>query len=431
MRRQTCMCAGVLAAATWMAGCRSCGAPDLDASAPDGVPGNAVAGHPAGEQDARMAVPSFVVEASVVERSGQVEVARSEATRMMPGVAELPDSLFVGDSVSTGADGSATLDVGQATTVVMGPSTRVSIGVHRPLEVILHVGMATISGEAMRGFARRFTIVTPGGLIFYSGPSMNVAVARTGETRVDVTDCPRAEAPASAQPPEPGDLPRARCSLLVDEDEIDLVTGDHVLVGADLAVRRLKPGEVVDAGEWMAGRAESLKNDPGPFVGAFAGWIGKALADMREHVDGIKERRERNKVLIKTLRDLRKQGKPDPSQSIAEKAPEGAGGEIAGVKAELTTNSSEQYKLRHRLMARWGEASLTMTLLGPHLTAESLAPAGKTPEELTAAIEGLGVEFLELFSRKSRQLRAPKFMPKNIYERGALDSAPKKRVEKL
>ena len=417
-----------------MGGCDSCGPrSEMPDPAQTGKSTNVARGGVAGEQQAVHAAPAPpAAEASIVEQAGEVVVARSEQSRKMPGVAEQETSLFVGDSVSTGPDGSATLDVGFDTRVALGPSTRLSIGIHRPFELVLHVGRATLSGAAIKGVTKRFMVLTPGALVFHAGPRMEIAVAETGDVRVDVIDCPMTPPIQPADRSLPPRPPRARCTILYDEEQMDLETGDSVCIDPALKVSWNRLADDADLDAWMAGRAESLDGDPAGRVSRFAGWVGTALDDVRAYIDDIKTRRERNKELIKTLRDLRKAGKPDASKSALEASAglEGPTSEIEEVKKELTENSSMQYKLRHRLLMRWSQAALHLQLVRPVLGDEELAPVGKTPAGLVEAIEGLGEEIHGLFARKPAHKKSPKFMPKDFLKQEIDISQPKKRIEK-
>jgi len=416
-------------------GCDSCGPqPAKPDTAQAGKSTKIAQGGVAGDHQKTVhdAPPPLAAEATIVKRAGEVVVSRSEQTRKMPGMAEQEASLFVGDSIATGADGSVTLDIGFDTRIALEPSSRLSIGIHRPFELVLHVGRATLSGSPIKGITKRFMVLTPGALVFYAGPRMEIAVAPGGDVRVDVSECPMTPPIQPADRSLPPRPPRARCTILSGEEQEDLDTGDSIVIDQALSVTRSKLGEGADLDAWMVERAESLEKDPAARVARFAGWIGAALEDVRASIDDIKKRRERNKVLIKTLRDLRKAGKPDASKA-ASKTSEDLDvptSEIDEVKKELTENSSTQYKLRHRLLMRWSQASLHLQLLEPHLDDESLTSVGKTPVELAQALEGLGEEIHGLFSRKPAHRKSPKFTPKNFLKQEMDIAAPKRRIEK-
>ncbi len=420
-------------------GCDSCGQKNATPDAAQAGKSTKIArGGVAGGQAQKVhdAPPPFSAEATIIKKAGEVVVSRSEQSRKMPGMAGQEDALFVGDSVATGADGSATLDVGFDTRLALGPSSRLSIGVHRPFELVLHVGRATLSGTAIKGITKRFMVLTPGALVFYAGPRVEIAVARTGDVRVDVVDCPMTPPIQPADRSLPQRSPRARCTILYAEEQMDLETGDSVCVDPALSVNWNKLADDADLDAWMAERAESLEKDPAARVERFTGWIGTALGDVRTYVDDIKTRRERNKELIKTLRDLRKAGKPDASKAASKAAseagsePEAPASEIEEVKRELTDNSAMQYKLRHLLLMRWSQASLHLQLIEPLLTDENLASVGKTPVELAGVLDGLGGEILGLFSRKPSHMKSPKFTPKSFFKQEIGNAAPKKRIEK-
>ncbi len=218
--------------------------------------------------------------------------------------------------------------------------------------------------------------------------------------------------------------------FLVEIEDLD--TGDSVRIDPALAILWTKVDDGPDLDAWLVERAESLEKDRAARVAQFAGWIGPALEDVRAFIDDIKTRRERNKELIKTLRDLRKAGKPDASKAASKAGAdlETPASEIEAVKKELTDNSSMQYKLRHRLLMRWTQASLHLQLIKPALADESLAGVGKTPVELAKVLDGLGEEILGLFTRKPSHLKSPKFTPKNFLKQEMVDSQPKKRIEK-
>lgn len=435
MRSRTCLRVVTIALVVWVSACGSCDPPaQRDSStATDAI--RIATGKVAPEGDARehKPVPPVLPEATLVGQSGQVAVERSESTLKMPALADFPDFLFVGDSVSTGDDGSADLDVGQNTKMSLGPSTSVTVGIHRPLEIVLHVGTISLSGDPIGGFTRRFMVMTPGALVFYAGPDMGVAVASSGEVRVDVRDCPLRELAKAAKAKVPDRPIRARCGYIGTGEEQDLVTGDRILIGPDLEVQKTKLVEDEGLEAWANERAESLADDPEKIVDAYLAWTETAQADVRTFIDEIKTRRERNKELIRKLRDLRKAGKPDPSKKAAgsvEGDSEKPTSEIAEVKLELTNNSSEQYRLRHLLLARWYQLSLYLALVEPLLVQEGLAPLGKKLPKIQEAVEGLGAEVLELFSRKVRRQHKPKFMPKNFIGKEMFGKQPKKPYEK-
>jgi len=426
----------VLAAAIIaMTGCDSCAPPpevpdDPRAGTSEKVAVGGVAGEKKSVHDAP---PPFVAEATIVKRSGEVTVARSEQTRKAPGLAEQEDGLFVGDSIATAEGASAVLDIGFETRLELGPSSRLSIGIHRPFELVLHVGQATLSGPPIKGVTKRFMVLTPGALVFYAGPEMDIAVAPTGDVRVDVIDCPRTPPIQPADRSLPERTPRARCTILYTQEQEDLETGDSVSIDPALAVERGKVAAAAGIDDWMAERAGSLAKAPATRVNQFAGWIGTALDDVRAMIDDIKARRERNKELIKTLGELRKAGKADASKAAAKagKDIEAPRSEIEEVKMELTENSSMQYKLRHRLLMRWSQASLHLQLLEPELSDENLASVGKTPVEIAQALEGLGEEIHGLFSRKPGHKKSPKYMPRSFFKHGLDNPMPKKRIEKV
>jgi hypothetical protein len=425
----------VLAAAVIaMTGCDSCAPPhEIPDAVGAGKTEKVAVGGVAGEKKAvHDAPPPFVAEATIVKRSGEVTVARSEQTRKTPGMAGQDDALFVGDSVATAEGASAVLDIGFDTRLELGPSSRVSIGIHRPFELVLHVGRATLSGGPIKGVTKRFMLLTPGALVFYAGPKMDVAVAPTGDVRVDVVDCPKTPPIQPADRSLPQRPPRARCTILYAQEQEDLETGDVLSIDPALAVQRSTMQEVTGIDDWMAERAGSLGKDPAARVTQFAGWIGSALEDVRAMIDDIKARRERNKELIKTLRDLRKAGKADSSEAAAQAGEdlEAPRSEIEEVKMELTENSSMQYKLRHGLLMRWSQASLHLQLLEPELSDENLASVGKTPAQLAQALEDLGEEIHGLFSRKPGHKKSPKYMPKSFFKHGLDKPMPKKRIEK-
>jgi len=420
----------VLVAAAWQASCSSCRPPeqkiletvDAPGPGPDAIAGGQV--HKAG--------PPIVSEATMVEKTGEVRIERAESSLMMPGLASMEDSLFVGDSVSTGADGRATIDLGLNTKLALGPASSVSIGIFRPQEVVLRSGTASLSGEAIKGMSRRFLVMTPGGIVFHAGPAMDVAVAADGEVRVDVVDCPPAEPSAAAEGQvEPAG--NARCGFMATGEEQGLATGDRLVIGSNLAVKlsRMEEGGD-DPASWIAKRKEALASDPARTVKEFAGWAGTALGDLRTFIDDIKAKRERSKELIRQLRDLRKQGKPEATDSAAAAAKKASAptGEITLIKEELTANSADQLLLRHRLLARWYQLSLRLELLAPHLTDEALAASGEKADVLRRSVEGLGVEIHELFTRRPKHQRSPIFAPKESIFQHGVTAKPKKPVAK-
>lgn len=415
-----------------LSGCDSCQPPAQTVGLDGAGKTQPVAGEamPAGAKKVHKARPPVMAEATITARSGDVLVERSESTSAKPGLAARQDHLFVGDSVITGPGASVTLDIGQGSELVVGPSSRLSMGIFRPQEIVLHVGTASFSGEAIKGLTRRFMVMTPGGLVFYAGPAMEVAVAASGEVLVDVKDCPPREAIKTTTGIREA---RARCTFITNGGEQDLVTGDKLVIGQGLEASKVWSGNVApEPAAWVKERAESLGEDPSAAAGAYAQWIGAALGDIRSFLDELKTRRERSKELLKKLRDLRKAGQPDPSKAAAATMKEGeeAPTEIVGVQVELSENSSQQYKLRHQLLARFYQVSLHLQLLGDHLDAEVLSDVGKTPGELMEAVNALGLELYDLIARKVRHKTVSKVMPKHLGTMPGLREPPKKPVAK-
>jgi hypothetical protein len=273
-------------------------------------------------------------------------------------------------------------------------------------------------------------IMTPAGVVFYAGPAMDVAVAPGGEVRVDVGDCPVREAVKTSMLTQEA---RARCTLVTTGEEQDLVTGDRIVIGTDLAVKKSSiEDEAPDPESWVKERAESLGKDPSRAVAAYAGWVGSALGDIRSFIDEIQSRRSRNKELIKKLRDLRKAGHADASKAATNALKEGDAplSEVAEVKKELTLNSRAQYRLRHQLLARYYQASLYFERLGAHLGDEALSSTGKTVQELGQSIGALGLEIHELIARKPRHRPMSRFTPKGLGSGPGVHLTPKKPVEK-
>jgi hypothetical protein len=370
--------------------------------------------------------PAIMQEASVLEKSGDVVITRSEATAKTPGFEGQDDSLFVGDSIVTGQDGAAVLDIGQETKMSMGASAKLSIGTHRPMEMILHRGVFTLEGTAIRGLTRRFKLMTPGGVVFYAGPAMTVAIGADGVVRVDVTDCPLHEPPpTSLQQKGKQYDPQPRCSFLSATEEENLVTADRIVIGTDLSVGRSQIAEGdQDAAQWVTERDAKLAEDPGPVASSFAAWLVPAIEEVHGFMQELVERRAKNKELIQTLRDLRKAGKPDPSSKVEGMA--GQDDEVARVKEELRDNSGAQYKLRQLMLARYHQVVLRLELLSSHLDDDLLAKSGKTLDAVNEDVEGLDAQLFELVSRKPQHKMPPKMMPGNLLKK-ALPS-PKKPV---
>lgn len=375
-------------------------------------------------------VPAVIEEATIVEQSGAVEVTRSEKTRKTPGLSSQKDRMFMGDSISTGEDGSARLDIGQKTHLSLGPSSTLSIGTHRPLEMVIHRGRITLAGEKIRGYTRRFKLMTPGGAFFHAGPRTELAVADDGTVRVDVVECPeKPPRPKSLQKIQGKEDDRRRCSMIVGDEEQFLITADSVLVMRDLGVKQsTTDAQDVSIGQWLSAANEAMARDPAPAVKQFAGWILPAMEQVRTHMKELTDRRARNKELIKKLRDLRKAGKPDPSKASGAKATGGPASEMQAVKEELRENSAAQYQLRHLLLARYHMVMLRFELLEPHLTDQALEASSITAKELGVDVQALGAELAELISRKPHRKVPPKLMPRHLLKKGP--PAPKKPVEK-
>jgi hypothetical protein len=368
-------------------------------------------------------MPAVLQEATVVERSGEVEVDRSETTRKTPGLAERSEALFVGDSVSTGGGGSVKLDVGHETHLTLGPSSSLTIGVHRPLELVLHRGRADLSGPLIRGYTRRFKLMTPGGAVFYAGPGMSLAVADDGAVRVDVTDCP-------VEPPKPKSLSegkppedRRRCAFIAEDEETFLVTGDRLVVepGLKIALSSMED-DAPQLSTWLAERNERFAQDQSGAVSAFAAWVGGAADQVGEDMEEVSRRRRRNKELIHELRDLRKAGKAEATENVESAA--GPAAEIEKVKDQLRENSAAQYRLRLVLLARFHQVVLQHELLAEHLTDETLEPSGTTVEELARTVETLREKLAGLIQRRPRRKLPPKKLPSPVMKR--LIPPPKK-----
>ncbi len=413
-----------------LACCESCqGKPPKDRP----VPGKAIVLPPGQNHSAtkvHKTTPAIVPEATIVERSGDVKVARAASTTSTPGLAEQETSLFVGDGLSTGPDGFARLDIGLESFLTLGPSSRLSIGPHRPQELVLHRGTATLDGAAIKGYTRRFEIMTPGGAVFYAGPAMAMAVTDAGELRVDVTDCP-------LKPPKPrSSIVKVegeeeilkRCSMIVGDEEQFLVTGDRVLVGRDLKVDLSLIGDDAPAlADWLTQSNARLAEDPSAAVSGFAAWILPAMEQVEAHLAEVVERRTQNKELIEKLRDLRKAGKPDASKNVPA-VPGGPASETEAVKQALRDNSAAQYKLRLLLMARFHQVALRFELLEHLLSDQALAGSGATLAQIEKGVKDLDTEFLSLISRKPHRKVPPKPMPKHLLEKPL--PLPKKPIEK-
>ncbi len=415
-----------------LAGCSGCGKPSAAGDAGQ-EPGRAVLIPPGLEARGGQleAGPAVLPEATIVERGGTVGIERSPETLLKPVLAEKPYELFVGDFLTTGADGTAVLDLGMDTELELAPSTRIAIGVHRPYEIEVHSGTVGLSGPAIKGSTRRFVLTTPGGVVFYAGPSMTLSVAMDGSVLVDVADCPPAAAPPA--PPEKAHAPTQvqafRCSFLASQAEEELVTGDRLLVepGARVSRSRMDAGGPA-AAAWIAGRGEAFAADPRPAVTAFASWLSPAMTEIADLVKLIDANRIRNQELIKQLRDLRQQGKPDGSADIAKMAAEKGAGQdpgITAVKDELVKSSAEQFRLRSVLLARYDQISLGMEILGGKLTDADLAAAGKSLDGLRASMGGLAGLVSGILDRPPRLKVVNKPVAPFVKKAGVADT-PKK-----
>jgi len=375
--------------ACWAAGCGGCDDAPRARDAGRRVTKAANAGK-AGETSAKNTI---LAEAEFLEVEGGVRWDRSgripnRLARVDAGAANLADTpptvgdeLRIGDAVEVGETGHVVLRLPEQGQVALGTEARLVVSPFAMNELGLQRGRLHASLDAPGQGRRSLKIATPGAYLLVQGREVLVGAGDDGSLRVCALSGVVTVHAASGKT----DVPQGRAL------EVDAAgrAGAPVPAPPESEAMASMDG-------WMQGRRELVRRGAGAAAAALTKQVAAEIDAAPGEFEKVAKARERNRELLRGLREERRAGKAPGATADAARR------ELAEASEALVGQTDTARALWARIHGRFDLARRLAPEVGPQsghdATAEALAA-------LTPRVETLRQEALRLFRRSPRRPR--------------------------
>lgn len=370
-------------------------------------------------QKTRTATPTIIPEARITRSSGKFEIKRSEKKSSYPIPTGEGNSLYIGDSISTGEGASLELTFPQGGKAELTANSSLKIGQFFGSEIVIPYGAVFINTRQIKGRARRFKIQTPAGTFFHAGPSSQIYVAKTGSVKIFVENCPNLKPTRSSRQKAKSQAITSGCSFLFESEEKQVKTTDVIESGITLNIKLTKATreDAKTLKQWLIDENNSFDRK----IKEISPWFEKFSLSARKEIENflneIEQLRVHNEKLLNEMRQIRKKlTAKDNSQNQKKAEGDTLKKNLDDIKLKLAENSKKMARIREKLIAKWYQLSLRWELLKPKLVSNYPEKYNPLKSEIEDYIRKSENNILK-FARRRPRRKFPSKLPFSLIKK--------------